>query len=340
MIARCISVSKATSITTRMNQLVISQTDESGTLQSNSFPLEDIAVLEIDSTRTMISSALVARCAEYNIVVIVCDGTHHPVSMNLPIASHSSHTERLRIQVSAGLPIRKRLWQETVKAKLTNQAEVLLAFGSNPTPIKTMISKVKTGDSTNREATAATYYWKELFKSCPDTYGVELPFRRSPDGIYPNNLLNYTYAILRAAVARGLVSTGLHPSIGIFHKNKYNPYCLADDIMEPFRPFADMYVRFLLREFSDIAPCFELTPLIKKRLLRVCYLDTLWKGERRPLLHSITMSCANLWSALAGETTNLIYPTLCPIALIEKDEDQSRKNENYWNAYASTELCG
>lgn len=327
MITRTLLLSNARSVRTKNNQLVVERInpDGDGYIQ-DTVPLEDISVIEVDSQQTTISSAVLARCAEYNVALVTCDAKHMPTSLVLPLVAHSSFTERLKPQLHVSIPMRKNIWRSVVQAKIRNQAHVLERTNGNGKALLRLIPKVQSGDKTNREAVAARYYWKHLFAkhNC-----VSKPFHRAQDGVFPNNLLNYSYAILRSVVARALVSTGLHPSIGIFHTNKYNPFCLADDIMEVYRPFVDMLVCSVLQTVEE--PLYELTPDIKKRLLALSYLDTYTNQERKPLIQAVSQTTASLWRVLANESTLLILPELCPTKLLKTEQDQLRKNENLEN---------
>lgn len=201
-------------------------------------PLEDIGVVVVDSTGVTISSGALKALAEHGATLLACDDTHHPNGLFLPLVSNSLHGERIRHQAEASAPLKKNLWAAIVRRKILNQSHMVQE------PLKggliRLAERVKSGDSGHCESQAARSYWKGFFEGIN---GIETPFRRNRDGAPPNNLLNYGYAVMRAAVARALCGAGLHPGLGIHHRNRYNGYCLADDLLEPFRPFVDRMVR-------------------------------------------------------------------------------------------------
>jgi CRISPR-associated protein Cas1 len=233
-------------------------------------------------------------------VVITCDSSHHPNGIMLPVSGNALHTMVLRNQLQASRPFRKRLWQQTVRAKIINQADLLERFDENPTPLRRWVTQVRSGDSSNIEARAARYYWEHFLPA-------EMGFQRNPEGSPPNNLLNYGYAILRAAVARALVSSGLHPAVGIHHRNEYNAFCLADDVMEPYRPFVDWLVRSIVVEGE---PLHELTPSLKKRLLSILTVDVEIDKQKRPLQLALSTTTKSLADCYAKERRVLKYPRL------------------------------
>ncbi len=199
----------------------------------SSVPLEDVQYIILEHPHISCSTYLLQELAQRNICTIVCNAQYHPVGMMMSLDANQVQSERFRAQLSASEPLKKNLWMQTVKAKIRNQAALLKKIGANETPLLTRARKVRSGDPENEEGRAAAMYWPQLFGQA---------FRRERYGDSPNELLNYGYAILRAAVARALAGSGLHPTLGIYHRNKYNAYCLADDIMEPYRPFVDSLV--------------------------------------------------------------------------------------------------
>ena len=223
-----------------------------------------------------------------------------PVGLMLPLYGNTTQNERFRQQLNASLPLTKQLWQQTVKQKIENQAAVLQrCSGEEIKCMRIWAADVKSGDPDNLEARAAAYYWKNLFE-------IE-GFTRDREGIPPNNLLNYGYAILRAVVARGLVVSGLLPTLGIHHHNRYNAYCLADDIMEPYRPYVDDLVYGIVK--SGIG--YEvLTKEIKGRLLSIPTLDVVISGKRSPLMIAVGQTTASLYKCFSGELRRLSYPEM------------------------------
>lgn len=236
MIKRIVEVSSAPSfLHLRNGQMVIEREGE----QSALVPVEDLGVLIFGGNGVTCSAALLAACAENNVAVVVSDGRHLPASLLLPLSAHGTQTQALDAQINATLPAQKKTWQKIVRAKVRAQAETLSAVGAENRLLINMEKDIRSGDPENIEAQAAKYYWPRLFGES---------FRREREGVWPNALLNYGYAIVRASVARAIVGAGLHPSIGLHHHNKYNPFCLADDLMEPLRPMVDYRVWLVYRE--------------------------------------------------------------------------------------------
>jgi CRISP-associated protein Cas1 len=303
MIKRTIVLSNQAYIKKENNQLVIQQTrqkDGGQGTETKSVPIEDIGILMIESHQCTITEAVISALMENNAVVISCNAAHHPDGMMIPFAGNTLHTAVLKDQMRASMPLRKQLWQQTMKAKITNQSTALAMSGINTEPLEYWSRKVRSGDPDNYEGRAAAYYWKNFF---PGDYG----FTRDPEGMAPNGLLNYGYTILRAATARAIVGSGLHPAIGLFHKSQYNPFCLADDLMEPYRPFVDLIVRKLCSEHGQHA---ELTPETKKPLLALLGDDVWIEEERKPLLLGLTSTSSSLVKCFAKELNKLSYPAL------------------------------
>ena len=198
-------------------------------------PIEDIGIIVLDNKQITITSGVLEALLENNCSVITCNSKSMPVGLMLPLYGNTTQNERFRKQLDASLPLKKQLWQQTIQAKINNQASVLKdCMNEEVKCMRVWAADVRSGDPDNLEARAAAYYWKFLFA------GIDC-FTRDREGVSPNNLLNYGYAILRAVVARGLVISGLLPTLGIHHHNRYNAYCLADDIMEPYRPYVDRH---------------------------------------------------------------------------------------------------
>ena len=220
--------------------------------------------------------------------------------MLLPLSGNTLYQERFRNQIEAAVPLRKQLWQQTVKAKIENQAFCLQKNTSKSfAPLHVLARSVRSDDADNNEAQAAAYYWKNIFPNLPD-------FTRDKDGIPPNNLLNYGYAILRAVIARALVGSGLLPVYGIHHHNRYNAYCLADDIMEPYRPFVDDLV---IKTTNKKEIPAELTAELKQEMLMIPILDVLIGGKRSPLMIAAGQTTASLAKCYNGESRNITYPS-------------------------------
>lgn len=262
-------------------------------------PIEDIGVVVLDNKQITITSGALEALIENNCAVITCDSKSMPVGLLLPLCGNTTQNERFRRQLDATMPLKKQLWQQTIKAKIENQASVLQAcVGGTVNCMRVWASEVKSGDADNMEARAAAFYWKTLFAHIAG-------FSRDRDGVPPNNLLNYGYAILRAVVARALVGSGLLPTLGIHHHNRYNAYCLADDIMEPYRPYVDELVS-RLADGSE-GDC-ELTKDIKAQLLTIPTLDVKIGGKRSPLMVAVGQTTASLYKCFAGEIRKIAYP--------------------------------
>ncbi|MDK2842579.1 MAG: CRISP-associated protein Cas1 [Anaerophaga sp.] len=263
-------------------------------------PIEDIGVVILDHKQITVTQGLMEKLLENNCALITCDSNRMPVGLMLPLAGNTIQTERFSDQINASVPLKKQLWQQTVQAKIENQAYVLDKMAGGV--IKNMnawAADVKSGDPDNYEARAAVYYWANLF---PNIRG----FSRNRDGVPPNNLLNYGYAVLRAVVARSLVASGLLPTLGIHHRNKYNAYCLADDVMEPYRPFVDRLVFEIVAENENID---EITQPMKTRLLGIPILDVMINGQRSPLMVAVGQTTASLYHCFSGEIRKIKYPS-------------------------------
>ena len=296
----------------RMEQMVIKlpevekATDISSVTKEQSVvtrPIEDIGIVVLDNKQITITQGLLEALLENNCAVITCDSHRMPVGLMLPLCGNTVQSERFQDQISASLPLRKQLWQQTVKAKINNQARVLTICSQVESRcMKKWSDDVKSGDPDNQEARAAAYYWKKIFTNIK---GLE-DFTRNRDGIEPNNLLNYGYAILRAIVARALVSSGMLPTFGIHHHNRYNAYCLADDIMEPYRPYVDELVYKIVEKYG--ADNLQLTKEIKTVLLSIPTIDVVISGKRSPLMVGVTQTTASLYKCFSGEQRVIAYP--------------------------------
>ena len=264
-------------------------------------PIEDIGVVVLDHKQITITTGVIEALLENNCAVITCDSRSMPVGLMLPLCGNTIQNERFRDQLDASLPLKKQLWQQTVQAKINNQASVLKACRNEEVGcMRAWAKDVRSGDTDNLEGRAAAYYWKYLF-------GQHIAgFTRDRDGVPPNNLLNYGYAILRAVVARALVSSGLLPTLGIHHHNRYNAYCLADDIMEPYRPYVDELVYGVLKNKG--LPTGELTREWKAELLVIPAIDVVIQGRRSPLMVAVSQTTASLYKCFSGEQRKIIYP--------------------------------
>ncbi len=302
MIKRTLYFGNPAYLSLRNAQLVIHLPDGNGMEDrtgNNTIPVEDIGMVVLDHKQITITHGLLEALLSNNSAVITCDSSRMPVGLMLPLSGNTIQSERFRSQIDASLPLRKQLWQQTIQSKISNQAYVLNKMrGTVVKNMRVWVDQVNSGDSTNLEARAAAYYWANLFPEIPD-------FRRGREEIPPNNLLNYGYAILRAVVARSLVASGLLPTLGIHHHNRYNAYCLADDIMEPYRPFVDKLVVEIVDNGENY---FELTKLLKSKLLNIPVLDVNINGQRSPLMIAVGFTTASLAKCYNGEARKIVYP--------------------------------
>ena len=288
----------------RLKQLVIRKPDkdppDNNTDDVRTIPIEDIGVVILDHRQITVTQSLLEELLENNCAIITCSSNHLPAGLMLPLYGHTLQNERFRQQINASLPLKKQLWQQTVQSKISNQASVLkYATGEEHNNMKVWATDVKSGDTGNMEARAAAYYWKTIFPENKD-------FIRDRYEGEPNNLLNYGYAILRAIVARALVSSGLLPTLGIHHHNRYNAYCLADDIMEPYRPYVDKTVLDIYSSRENL----ELTPEMKTILLSIPTMEVNINGKRSPLMVAASMTAASLAKCFNGEIRKIAYPEM------------------------------
>jgi len=266
----------------------------------NSVPIEDIGIVILDHQQITVTHGLLSSLLENNAAIITCDYSHLPTGLLLNLAGNQLQSEKFQYQIEASIPLRKQLWQQTIIAKIKNQAGLLKSRGK---PFRNMIlwaGKVRSGDPDNLEGRAAVYYWKNVFRD-------DIEFLRDREGMPPNNLLNYGYAILRAIVARALVSSGLLPTLGIHHHNRYNAYCLADDIMEPFRPYVDEIVATILDNGEDFE---ELYPSTKRQLLEIATKEIIIEGMKSPLMVGVHRTTSSLAKCFEGDLRKITYPEI------------------------------
>lgn len=295
MIKRTLCFSNPAYLSTKNEQVWVQFPD---TDKQDAFvPIEDLGFVVLENPQITITNRLLDKLIQNNVAVIHCDMQHMPVGLILPLQGHSEQNERFRFQINASLPLKKNLWQQTIQAKISNQAAVLSRREVHHTNMLHWAKEVTSGDVLNHEARAAAYYWSKVF-------GLE-HFNRQRKGDPPNNLLNYGYAILRAVCARALVGSGLLPTLGIHHANKYNAYCLADDIMEPYRPFVDVQVCRMWDRGES-----ELTPSTKKELLQIPALDVMIDGKQSPLMLAMSRTSNSLNDCFSGVSRKLLYPEL------------------------------
>jgi CRISPR-associated protein Cas1 len=296
MITRSLLISSAVKLSVKNSQLIVSYLDKSE--EDKQVPIEDIGYIVLEHQQSVVSMPALNALSDNNVAVIFCNRNHLPASMLLNLDSHSTQSEKFRDQIAASLPLKKSIWQQIITAKIKNQSFILNKLGKNGDMLRPLYMNVKSGDSDNKEGTAARLYWRELFGK---------NFVRDQDGADLNTLLNYGYAILRAAVARALMGAGLLPTLGVFHRNRYNAFPLADDVMEPFRPFVDEIVYHLAED-----NIYTLTKEAKATLVKVVYCDTQYNKVTRPLGIGLSMTCASLARYFAKEQKQLDLP-LIPI---------------------------
>jgi CRISPR-associated protein Cas1 len=279
MSKRIINVENPYHLSLKHSQLLLRDKESD---EEKSVPVEDLACLVLEHPNTSITLKILQELAEHNVAVIVCNYQHLPASMFFHLDTHYVQQERFQQQLEATEPLKKRIWQQTIKAKIWNQALLLEKSGKDGEALKNMVRKVLSGDSDQRESKAARVYWSRLF---------DFPFRREREGDWPNSLLNYGYSLIRAMMARSLAASGLLPLIGIHHHNRYNAYCLADDIMEPYRPFVDQLVLQAIAAYPDAR---EMKREIKQLMLSVLLVDTLYDKQRSPIQSAILKTTQTL----------------------------------------------
>jgi CRISPR-associated protein Cas1 len=269
---------------------------------SKHLPLEDIGILILDHQQITLTHTVLQQIAAYNIALVSCDANHLPASLLMPLEGHSTMQERFRNQIAASEPLKKQMWQQTMKAKIGNQAALLAKLGyiEESKSLRQWAAEVNSGDTANLEGRAAVLYWKTLFSEHNPN------FTRDRVGLFPNNLLNYAYTIIRASVARSLVGSGMLPTLGIHHKNKYNAYCLADDIMEPYRIYADELVQTMLAENGG--NLLELDKETKARLLSLPAKEVIINEQRSPMMVAMQRTTSSLAQGFEGSNRKILYP--------------------------------
>lgn len=292
MLRKTILLENKASLSTKNLQLVI-KTD----VRESKIPIEDIGFLVIDNSEIFLSIPALNLLIDNNTAVIICNSSHLPNGMFLNLNSHHIQQEIFKNQIEATIPLKKQLWQQTIVEKIKNQGILLETITGNKNSFEFLASKVLSGDTTNMEGVAASQYWKSFF---------DMNFKRERFGDYPNNFLNYGYAILRAATARALSGSGLLNTLGIHHKSKYNAFALADDIMEPFRPIVDEKVVEIMQKYEEQ----ELNTLIKSELLQILTRTVYFKDEKSPLMVALQKTASSLQHCYTGHRKKIKYPKL------------------------------
>ena len=294
MLKRALFFSTPYCLNLRNGQMVI-HTREAPDIQK-SVPIEDIGFVILEDQQCSITLPLLNALSDNNVAVIFCGENRMPNAMLMNLDSNKTQGESYRSQIEASEPLKKGLWKQIIEAKIRNQAALLRKLGRDGDKLKPYYMNVKSADADNREGIAAKIYWSELF-------GAD--FIRSREGLPPNNLLNYGYTILRAAVTRSIMGSGLFPAFGIFHRNRYNAFPLADDLMEPYRPFVDELVYNLYLQGNK-----RLNKEVKGQLLRILFMDTRFDKVLRPLDVGLTFTSSSLVKCLAGTQKKIVYPIL------------------------------
>lgn len=292
MLKRTLFFSTPFCLSLKDNQMVIHTKEEPE--MKKTIPIEDIGYVILEHQQTNITLPLLNALSDNNVAVVLCGANFMPNAMLMNLDSNKTQGETYRTQIEASEPLKKNLWKQVVEAKIHNQARLLDKLGRDGDKLKPYYMNVKSGDADNREGLAAKIYWSELFGN---------DFVRLREGVAPNNLLNYGYTLLRAAVARALMGSGLFPAFGIFHRNRYNAFPLADDMMEPYRPYVDEIVHEL---YSDGVT--DLTKEVKARLLRLFFTDTIVGKVTRPLDIGLTITTASLAKCFEGSIKKLSCP--------------------------------
>jgi CRISPR-associated protein Cas1 len=306
MIKRTIVIERPARLSFATDQLVVSMDADDGTRQERTVPIEDMAVLVIETPQATLTNALLAELVSRQVAVITCNDRHMPVGLMMPLEGNTLQSARFQMQMEVSVPLKKQVWSQLIKMKLFNQAQVLQRSGREADALVHWSKEVRSGDPDNLEARGAAHYWPRLFD--------DVNFRRTRDGLPPNHLLNYGYAIVRAAVARALVASGLMPTYGVHHRNQYNAYCLADDVMEPYRPFVDDVV---LTHGARLGYPEELTREWKGTLLQVLTTDVYIQQERSPLLVAVSKTSSSLVKVYEGSQKRVDLPTFTPYVVRE-----------------------
>ena len=292
MIKRVLCFENPARLSLKLAQMVVELQDVTRTL-----PIEDIGVVILDHKQITITHALIDALLANNVAIVTSNDKHLPVGLMLPLDGNTLQSERFRAQIDASEPLKKQMWQQTVVAKILGQAHVLGSQHIEHTNMLKWAKDVRSGDTDNMEARAAAFYWRNMFEKDA--------FIRDPQGLPPNNLLNYGYSIVRAMMARALDGAGLLPTLGIHHHSRYDAYCLADDIMEPYRPFVDMKVMEMWKKGGITS---DISSEQKRQLLGVTTMDVNISGHRSPMMLAIQTTAQSVQKCFSGEARKIIYP--------------------------------
>lgn len=292
MIKRVLCFENPARLSLRLEQMVVEREENTRTV-----PIEDVGVVILEHKQITITHALIDALLANNVAIVTSNDKHMPVGLMLPLDGHNLQSERFRAQIDASEPLKKQMWQQTIVAKILGQAHVLGTQHVEHTNMLKWAKDVRSGDTDNMEARAAAFYWRNMFEKDA--------FIRDPQGLPPNNLLNYGYSIVRAMMARALVGAGLLPTLGIHHHSRYDAYCLADDIMEPYRPFVDMKVLDMWRKGGVTS---DISSEQKRELLGITTMDVFINGQRRPMMLAIQSTAQSVQKCYSGEARKIIYP--------------------------------
>lgn len=292
MIKRVLCFENPARLSLKLAQMVVELQDVTRTL-----PIEDIGVVILDHKQITITHALIDALLANNVAIVTSNDKHLPVGLMLPLDGNTLQSERFRAQIDASEPLKKQMWQQTIVAKIIGQAHVLGTQLIEHNNMLKWAKDVRSGDTENMEARAAAFYWRNMFEKDA--------FIRDPQGLPPNNLLNYGYSIVRAMMARALVGAGLLPTLGIHHHSRYDAYCLADDIMEPYRPFVDMKV---LEMWKNGGITSDISSDPKRELLGITTMDVNISGHRSPMMLAIQTTAQSVQKCFSGEARKIIYP--------------------------------
>ena len=292
MIKRVLCFENPARLSLKLAQMVVELQDVTRTL-----PIEDIGVVILDHKQITITHALIDALLANNVAIVTSNDKHLPVGLMLPLDGNTLQSERFRAQIDASEPLKKQMWQQTIVAKILGQAHVLGTQLIKHNNMLKWAKDVRSGDPENMEARAAAFYWRNMFEKDE--------FIRDPQGLPPNNLLNYGYSIVRAMMARALVGAGLLPTLGIHHHSRYDAYCLADDIMEPYRPFVDMKV---LEMWKNGGITSDISSDQKRELLGITTMDVNISGHRSPMMLAIQTTAQSVQKCFSGTARKIIYP--------------------------------
>lgn len=292
MIKRVLCFENPARLSLKLAQMVVER--EEGT---RTVPIEDVGVVILEHKQITITHALIDALLANNVAIVTSNDKHMPVGLMLPLDGHNLQSERFRAQIDASEPLKKQMWQQTVVSKILGQAHILGEQRIERANMLAWAKSVRSGDADNLEARAAAYYWRNMFEK--DS------FIRDPQGLPPNNLLNYGYSIVRAMMARALVGAGLLPTLGIHHHSRYDAYCLADDIMEPYRPFVD---RVVLDMWEQGEITSDISQGQKRQLLNITTMDVFINVQRRPMMLAIQTTAQSVQKCFSGEARKIVYP--------------------------------